>query len=450
MLRHWRKVHTGNNEEGLPPPPHSGESSFKFRHPFTMTASGPTGCGKSYFLKDMLQQIHTICEPSPQRIVWLYKRWQPLYDVIQNTVHPPVEFHRGIPYDLDSDSFFDSRVRNMIVLDDLMSTAARDSRINDLFTEGSHHRNLSVVAVNQNLYFGKDPTQRRNCHYLVLFNNPIDQQPIMTLGRQMYPGRWQYFMDRFAEATAKPYGYLLVDLKPDTSHSLRLRTDVLNTSKKEVTMEREEGNRMRTMAVQTDPEEESSESEEERDLLACEECGVVFAHARGLHNHVTRGCSYSPSKRRKPDVTPMNNVQLEDVLEDFPVTVCCADDLPASVEERPCSFVVNTDSCDQPGTHWVVFHFNTDGPAEFFDSLGQPPETYHKRFQNVLVVNGPNYVFTNYRIQPYDSDTCGLYCIYFIRQRYRGYSMEDVLKEFSKSDLEHNDRKIVRLSSLYD
>ena len=51
-----------------------------------------------------------------------------------------------------------------------------------------------------NMYFGKDPTQRRNCHYLVLFKNPIDRQPIATLGRQMYPGRahdssrWQYFI----------------------------------------------------------------------------------------------------------------------------------------------------------------------------------------------------------------------------------------------------------------
>jgi hypothetical protein len=45
--------------------------------------------------------------------------------------------------DLDSDDFFDPRMRNVVVLDDLMSTAAKDPRINDLFTEGSHHRNLS-------------------------------------------------------------------------------------------------------------------------------------------------------------------------------------------------------------------------------------------------------------------------------------------------------------------
>ena len=68
--------------------------------------------------------------------------------------------------DLESDDFFDPGIQSVIVLDDLMSTAAKDSRINDLFTEGSHHCNLSVVTLNQNLFFGKDPTQRRNCDLL--------------------------------------------------------------------------------------------------------------------------------------------------------------------------------------------------------------------------------------------------------------------------------------------
>ena len=142
--------------------------------------------------------------PPPQRIVWLYKSWQLLYDIIRKTVFPRVEFRRGIPMNLNSDDFFDPRIRNVIVLDDLMSTAAKDPRIND-HTEGSHHRNLTVIALNQNMYFGKDPTQRRNVHYLVLFKNLIDRQPIATLGRQIYPGRAHDFSQKFEEVTKEPY-----------------------------------------------------------------------------------------------------------------------------------------------------------------------------------------------------------------------------------------------------
>jgi hypothetical protein len=160
--------------------------------------------------------------PPPQIILWLCKRCQPLYDIIRNIVFSRVEFLRGIPMDLDSDDFFDPRMRNVVVLDDLMSTAAKDPRINDLFTEGSHHRNLSVIALNHNMYFGKDPTQRRNCHYLILFKNPIDRQPIATLGRQIYPERAHDCLQKFEEVTKEPYSYLVVDLKPETPEWRRL------------------------------------------------------------------------------------------------------------------------------------------------------------------------------------------------------------------------------------
>ena len=110
------------------------------------------------------------------------------------------EFVRGIPYDLDGDHYSDPRKRKVNILDDLMSTAAKDPRINDLFTDGS--RKLSVVTLNQNLFFGKDPTQRRNCHYIVLFYNPVDRKHITTLGRRMYPSRRTYLFQKFDEATA--------------------------------------------------------------------------------------------------------------------------------------------------------------------------------------------------------------------------------------------------------
>ena len=191
-----------------------------------MVLSGPTSCGKTTLVLYLLQHSHSLIDPSPQRIVWLYKRWQPLYDTILKTVKPPVEFMQDIPVGLEQDSFFDPQVRNLIVLDDLMSVAGKDSRITDLFTEGSHHRNLSVMCLNQNLYFSKDPTQRRNSHYVVLFKNPIDKQQVMTLARQMYPENTHYFMKHFDEATRKPYGYLMIDLKQATPDSKRLRPNV--------------------------------------------------------------------------------------------------------------------------------------------------------------------------------------------------------------------------------
>ena len=167
--------------------------------------------GKTFFLVELLKRTQTYLQPSPQRIIWLYKRWQPLYDVIKNTVLPRVEFIKGIPLNLEKDDFLNTRVRNLIVLDDLATDASKDSRITNLLTEVSHHRNLSVIALNQNLYFSKDPTQRRNCHYLILFNNPVDRQPVMTLARQKYQKNPRELLNHFEDAISQPYGYLLID-----------------------------------------------------------------------------------------------------------------------------------------------------------------------------------------------------------------------------------------------
>ena len=90
-----------------------------------------------------------------------------------------------------------------------------------------------------------------------------------------------------------------------------------------------------------------------------------------------------PPKRRNVEIG-MTNLQIESCLKDYPTTVCCADELPAHVGARPRMFIVNTDTCNRGGNHWVAFHFPLVGPAEFFNSLGNAPEAYHRRFASVL------------------------------------------------------------------
>lgn len=68
------------------------QQKFQFTHPFTANVSGPTSCGKTYFVKLLLQNCLTKIDLPPERIIWLYKRWQHLYDVIKDTVSPSVEF----------------------------------------------------------------------------------------------------------------------------------------------------------------------------------------------------------------------------------------------------------------------------------------------------------------------------------------------------------------------
>ena len=109
MRRHCREIH---KTDGSSPTCDSSRNPDRDRisvlkHPFTMCVSGPTSCGKTFLVKKILQSLRkkktSLIVPSPQRIVWLYKRWQPLYDGMKATVYPPIEFCRGIPDNLEKD-----------------------------------------------------------------------------------------------------------------------------------------------------------------------------------------------------------------------------------------------------------------------------------------------------------------------------------------------------------
>ena len=50
---------------------------------------------------------------------------------------------------------------------------------------------------------------------------------ISTLARQMYPSKSQFLVDAYQNATKQSYGYLMLDLKPTTPDTLRVRTQIL-------------------------------------------------------------------------------------------------------------------------------------------------------------------------------------------------------------------------------
>jgi hypothetical protein len=62
------------------------------------------------------------------RIIWCYSQYQPLYDRLKREIQN-IEFHSGIPDDISEDYFLDTKVNNLIVLDDLMTEVKNDTRI---------------------------------------------------------------------------------------------------------------------------------------------------------------------------------------------------------------------------------------------------------------------------------------------------------------------------------
>ena len=143
-------------------------------------------------------------------------------------VKPKIEFIRGIPDDLDTDSFFNTDNNNFIILDDMMDIAGFNKAVSDLFIEGSHHRNLSVINFTQSLFpKGKNSvTQCRKTQYLVVFKLPMSQDQIAQIGMFMFPSKLDTFFSVYRKATLLTFGYLIISGKVNIPMSQRLVTNI--------------------------------------------------------------------------------------------------------------------------------------------------------------------------------------------------------------------------------
>ena len=202
--------------------------SSVMQHPFTCIVAGCTQSGKTVCVKSLLENAQKTISPPPQRIIWCYGQWKPSYFDTMRTI-PGIEFNQGIPEDIDNADYLDVSQRNLIELDELMAQSGKDKRIANLFTKGSHHRNLTIIYIVQNIFHqGKEMRNiSLNAHYIVLFKSPRDKQQISMLARQVNPWKVQEFMRSYDDATSRLHGYLMLDLKPTTDDQDRLKTNIL-------------------------------------------------------------------------------------------------------------------------------------------------------------------------------------------------------------------------------
>ena len=189
------------------------------KQPFTALVAGPTKAGKTVWVKNLITNSNCMINPPPEQIFYSYSEWQPMY---QELVTYGVNMVEGLP-DMASLKL-NPACPKLLVLDDLMQEMKSDKKLAQLFTKGSHHWNLSVVHIVQNIFFEGLRTSRVNAQYLILMKNPSDQLQATTLAKQLFPGKIQYFLEAYKDACSEPHGYLFVDLCQDTPEAFRLQT----------------------------------------------------------------------------------------------------------------------------------------------------------------------------------------------------------------------------------
>lgn len=198
---------------------------YPFEGPSTFSLSGTTGSGKTTWLYKLLSHKKELFPSNtPHSILYCYGVWQDLFEQMEHNIEN-ITFNHGLPSQKQIDNLTSNKMHNIIIFDDLMNEVVKNSDIEQLFTRGAHHKKLTIIYLNQNMFCqGKNAkTINLNCHYLVLFKNPRDSSQIKRLGQQIYPGQSSVIVEAYKDCMHQPFGYLVIDLSPgaDQKHSLR-------------------------------------------------------------------------------------------------------------------------------------------------------------------------------------------------------------------------------------
>ena len=147
---------------------------MSFKKPTSVLIVGPSGCGKTVFVTKLLRNAHLYFENSIPNIHYCYGIWQNRYSQMKKF---GVQFHQGIPTPEDLSKMFDKTKGGYLVLDDLMAEGENDQRMSDVFTKDSHHHNITVLYLCQDMFLpGKyAKTISQNAHYIIAFQSERDQ-----------------------------------------------------------------------------------------------------------------------------------------------------------------------------------------------------------------------------------------------------------------------------------
>ena len=199
--------------------------------PYSLLLCGPTGCGKTTLIVELLKNHEDLSTQMPKKLIWIYGVEEPeLFETIEEIWAPrQCEFVEGFPEDLMSQLEKTNDRGSLCIFDDVMNEVSSNATISKLFTCGRSHLGCSLVLMLQNIFpkRSQSRTISINAQYQVLFQNPRDSLQISILARQLCPLNSKDFLEIYKRATHQAYGYLFCCFTQFCLDEIRYHTNVL-------------------------------------------------------------------------------------------------------------------------------------------------------------------------------------------------------------------------------
>ena len=210
---------------------------IKFKSPSAVGIYGSTQSGKSYFTAELIKNAKNLYTEPPVKILYCFAEMQFLFEELESQVEN-ITFKRGLPNEDDLSELTKTKESTLLVIDDLMMESQSSKFVEKIFCIFSHHLKLNVITIGQNIFYqGRNSrTISLQLHYFVLFQNNRDKSQVLTLAKQIAPGKTAAFLEIYNDCMSKPYSYLVIDIAPNSNQEYKFRTNIfahLNDSKEQ-------------------------------------------------------------------------------------------------------------------------------------------------------------------------------------------------------------------------
>ena len=198
---------------------------IRLKENFKLFISGPSRCGKTFYIADLLENISTFAKEPPETIIYLYKVWQSKFDEMRNLVDIFIQDNVDIMHEIRKISLGQ---RIFIIFDDMINSKSLPD-IATLFTVDARHMNISMAFLTQRMFVNNEYFRQisQNSDYFCIFKNPRNCSEIRTLAQQLTPGSLD-LIEIYKKATETPFSYLFINLTQECNSNVKYLSHIFD------------------------------------------------------------------------------------------------------------------------------------------------------------------------------------------------------------------------------